>query len=154
MQSVSFLFHLFYVYTYKTNPDFILASRVLPQNKLKWLEYGISATAGAVAVIYANTSPSDGYLAGLIIMSALQQYCGSIIDSKLQDAQNGDPPNFLYVSLLITFASCLQVAEFLIVSYIGSPPFAVFYQLRDWVVAFWRPLCNSCECHIAARACV
>ena len=67
---------------------------------MKWLEYGISATAGAVAVIYANTSPSDGYLAGLIIMSALQQYCGSIIDSKLQDAQNGDPPNF---SLRVSF---------------------------------------------------
>jgi len=100
--------------------------RVLPQNKLKWLEYGISATAGAVAVIYANDSPSAGYLAGLIIMSALQQYCGSIIDRKLQNAQNGEPPNFLYVSLLITFASCLQVAEFVIVSYVGSPPFAVF----------------------------
>lgn len=126
MQLVSFLFHLFYVYTYQINPNLLLANKVLPQNKLKWLEYGISATAGAVAVIYANDSPGGGYLAGLIFMSALQQYCGSIIDSKLYGAQNGEAPNFLYISLLITFASCLQVAEFIIVSYVGSPPFSVF----------------------------
>ena len=135
MQTVSFLFHLLYVLMYykRNNTDneetSALLQLVFPQNKLKWLEYGISATAGAVAVIYANGSPSAGYLAGLIIMSALQQYCGSIIDSALQKAQDPEimfTPNFLRVSLLITFASCLQVAEFVIVSYVGSPPFAVF----------------------------
>lgn len=133
MQTVSFAFHLFYIIMYyKRNGNeemSRLLSLLFPQNKLKWLEYGISATAGAVAVIYANGSPSAGYLALLIIMSALQQYCGSIIDSSLQKAQDPDSvftPNFLRVSLLITFASCLQVAEFVIVSYVGSPPFAVF----------------------------
>ena len=131
MQSVSFLFHCFYVSLYLTRNERQTEfpyGLVFPQNQLKWREYGLSATAGAFAVIYANASPSAGYLALLIIMSLVQQYCGAVIDKFLQDVLDGKKPNanFLFNSLLITFASFLQIGEFIIVSLIGNPPFAVF----------------------------
>ena len=84
-----------------------------------------------MAVIYANGSPTPGYIVALVCMSALQQFLGSIIDSFLQrtvesiNAQEATG-SFLWVTLLITLASCLQVGEFVIVSYAGSPPFEVF----------------------------
>ena len=79
MQLVSFLFHGVYGILYIAADYGILLDAVpvlLPQNKLKWLEYAITATAGAVAVLYASQEPNQVLLGVLVAMSASQQYLG------------------------------------------------------------------------------
>ena len=61
MQAVSFTFHASYIYFYYYATD-SLQILIQPQNRLKWLEYGVSATAGSVAIIYSSKSPLVGFL--------------------------------------------------------------------------------------------
>lgn len=146
MQSVSFLFHASYVYLYFFSSAFY-QSLLQPQNKIKWVEYGISATAGAVAIIYSNETPSIQFLIALILMSTFQQYLGSVIDRRLQFYQppTTESPNFFLIYILILFASALQIAEFLIVSFAGSPPFTLFL---SYVIG-WSLFGIHCGIHAA-----
>ena len=132
MQLVSLLFHgvygLLYIFAdYGIALDAV--ALLLPQNKLKWVEYAITATAGAVAVSYASQDPNQVLLGVLVVMSASQQYLGYQIDTFLHEVQTRvrQPQSFLYTNLQISLASAFQVAEFVIVSYIGNPRLRCFY---------------------------
>ena len=120
MQSVTIFFHAIYVGRYSS---YGLDS----PNYLKWGEYGISATAGAAAVLlsaglagdqfWAPASELWHWLVPLVILSTVQQTWGYLIDRNIETKTQQ-----LQTQLLIVAASVFQLAEFVIVQVAGKPP--------------------------------
>lgn len=104
MQGITIVFHLVYLSKYPDAFDKI--------NGLKWAEYGLSATLGAVAVMMSGDSP-DEWLVVLILLSSIQQSLGYLIDTNITSSG---------ARLGIVLASLMQLAEFTIVAVIAGPP--------------------------------
>ncbi len=133
MQATTYCFHVFYLYNY-------IFYDFTGINRYKWYEYGISATAGAVAVIYSSEDPATNIVILLIVMSTVQQGLGYLIDDGIEHR-----PVLFYVNLEVILASLLQVIEFFLVGIYGNPPTALF----SVYVIGWSFFGIFCSLHVA-----
>ncbi len=102
MEAIALTFHLFYI------ANFLGYIHVIPYagiNRAKWVEYGVTATLGSIAVLLSNGPTGSSFETGLIvtiaIMGGVQQAQGDLIE------QHNDVLWYAFAT-----GALLQIAEF------------------------------------------
>lgn len=122
VEVIAALFHMAYVYKNHS---------VQPRNQFKWVEYGITASMGAVAVAYTGENNfGGGWVALVVIMGSLQQLCGAVIEKYIPRKE--DLVRKWVVAGAFLAAVTLQIAEAVVVKRAEPPeivfwPYIVFY---------------------------
>lgn len=126
VEVIAALFHMAYVYKNNNN-----SNSVQPRNQFKWVEYGITASMGAVAVAYTGENNfGGGWVALVVIMGSLQQLCGAVIEKYIP--RKTDLVQKWVVAGAFLAAVALQIAEAVVVKRAEPPeivfwPYIVFY---------------------------
>jgi len=107
MEFVAFMFHIFYLTCFRGESG-------IPR-KIKWAEYGISATLGTIAVLHATSAeyPQWEWVLLFMFIGTAQQLIGLLVDVKYAVGIATLWPAFL--------AGCfIQLGEYVFVGYVGD----------------------------------
>lgn len=126
MQGVAIAFHVYYC-------AFLYRSVQAGANRLKWAEYGLSATLGTLAVATSGAA-STAAIAALIAAGTTQQLIGSVIDRNVDQR-----PWKLWWA-----AAALQALEFAIIGTTRPDP-----RLFAAYLVGWSLFGVHCGLHIA-----
>ena len=132
MELVALVFHILYLTCYRGTPS-------VPR-KIKWVEYGISATLGTIAVLHTNTKIRYDWIFLFLLIGTGQQLLGLLVDAKYELGFDTLWPAFI--------AGCsIQLGEYIFVAYAGDNymnsvywTYVAFYGLFGVhaFVGFWR----------------
>lgn len=130
MQYTASFFHIAYANMY--TGGFSLDS----PNYWKWIEYAISATAGAVSVLLSgNRTNTAARLAVIIVLGILQQLLGWIIDHVV-DENVYVLHDFRFDSsaaaLMVFIASIFQLAEIFVINDVDPPQSLQTVYITGW----------------------
>lgn len=118
---VSLGFHAAYAAAYWVFRNSRYPGWFYPINRVKWIEYALSATAGTAAVVWSDTSPPLYWAIFLVLAAVAQQCVGFQIDKPAASVTSTDAASFASAVLL-------QIGEFLVVgSAASSTPLIATY---------------------------
>ena len=112
MQGTAVFFHVKYIQMYQSLSDLSTI------NEMKWLEYAISATAGALAVSFMK-NPGFDLISLVVVLSIFQQYGGLLIDRRIETGMQ-------QVRTMFVMASIAQVLMFMYIGSTAMPSVALF----------------------------
>ena len=123
MQVVAILAHVFYIRRYRTRPAF--QDEV---NTYKWLEYSVSATLGALAVLASSEEFPWQVPVIVAALGVAEQATGYTLDLNVIPGVEAQTKDYV----IWTSAAIGQIAEFVVIgSYSGFTAAYIFY------VIFW-----------------
>ncbi len=143
---VAVIFHCFYLIKYKFSKGLVVLQGIdqgVWWNKYKWIEYGLSATAGTIGTFFAGVepkSPDKESYALVVVLLALgfaQQQIGYVIDHPTGlafETESKKDPSITTKFILFCIAFIFQVIENAIVISQHPPNFILPIYIVMWAL--------------------
>lgn len=112
MEVVALIFHVLYITCYRGTPG-------VPR-QIKWVEYGISATLGTIAVLHIDNAIHADWIVFVAFVGNAQQTIGLLIDAQYQLGLKILYPAFVS-------GCCIQLGEYIFVAMNGQVDTPVYW---------------------------